>query len=164
LQTLANSKGWLIGAPTMAQDHPYYEPGLWFDTFMQGVVANGYRVDFIPTHYFGLYSTSLPGLGSASIAGSNTQHYEYLCRVYDKYQLPLWCETSYITPASFTDAQSGDMFSAAVDMQRKLGFVRRSSIFALGPNPYSQPIDGTGGLYDSSGAITALGTRFKTLL
>jgi hypothetical protein len=56
------------------------------------------------------------------------------------------------------------MFSAAVDMQRKLGFVRRASIFALGPNPYSQAIDGVGGLYDSSGTITALGTRFKALL
>jgi hypothetical protein len=117
--------GMRLGAPAVAYGGD--TPGGWLDRFMSGAAARGYRVDFIPLHWYG-------GDFSAAATG---QLQSYLQAVYNRYHLPIWV-TEYAltdfsgpTPRYPSAAEQADFVSRSTAMLNGLSFVERYAWFSL---------------------------------
>ena len=136
------STGLRLGAPAIAYGGD--TPGGWLDRFMQGAAARGYRVDFIPVHWYG--SDFDPTRATGHLRS-------YLQAVYDRYHKPLWL-TEYAltdfssgTPRYPSRAQQAEFVRQSTTMLGQLPFVERYAWFTLSTSRG----DGTG-LYDGSTA------------
>ncbi|MEC3992430.1 glycoside hydrolase family protein [Actinacidiphila sp. DG2A-62] len=119
------STGLRLGAPAVAYGGD--TPGGWLDQFMSGAAARGYRVDFIPLHWYG-------GDFSSAAAGELRG---YLQAVYDRYHKPIWLteyaltDFSGSTPRYPSAQQQADFVRSSAAMLDTLPFVEKSAWFTL---------------------------------
>ncbi|QHY99849.1 Glycosyl hydrolase catalytic core [Streptomyces sp. S4.7] len=119
------STGLRLGAPSVAYGGD--TPGGWLDRFMSGAAARGYRVDFIPVHWYG------GDFGSAAAE----QLRGYLQAVHDRYRKPIWL-TEYAlidfsggTPRYPGEQQQIDFVRSSTAMLESQSYVERYSWFTL---------------------------------
>ncbi|MGW4523810.1 glycosyl hydrolase [Amycolatopsis sp. NPDC004378] len=117
--------GMRLGAPAVAYGADV--AGGWLDRFLSGAAARGYRVDFIPLHWYG---------GDFSSAATG-QLQSYLQKVHDRYHLPIWLteyaltDFSGSTPRYPSSAQQTDFVTKSTAMLEGLSFVERYAWFSL---------------------------------
>ncbi|MEE1799062.1 glycoside hydrolase family protein [Streptomyces sp. NPDC101062] len=119
------STGMRLGAPAVAFGGN--TPGGWLDRFMSGAAARGYRVDFIPLHWYG---------GDFSSAAAE-QLRGYLQAVYDRYHKPIWLteyaliDFSGSAPRYPSSQQQADFVRSSTAMLESQSYVERYSWFTL---------------------------------
>jgi len=140
--------GLRMGAPAVASQAD--RKGSWLDRFLSGAADRGYRIDFIPLHWYGA------DFGS----GAAGQLESYLKAVHDRYRKPVWL-TEYALidfsgdqPRYPSEQQQVDFVRAAGKMLRGLDFVERYAWFTL-----SKKASPTG-LYDGN-QRNATGTAYR---
>ncbi|MCP2257219.1 Glycosyl hydrolase catalytic core [Streptoalloteichus tenebrarius] len=140
--------GMRLGAPAVASGGA--RPGGWLDRFMSGAAARGYRVDFIPLHWYG-----------RDFSGAAVGHLRsYLQAVYDRYRKPIWLteygliDFSGPTPRYPSEREQVDFVRNSTAMLRSLPFVERFAWFTL--STATSPT----GLYDGS-APNASGIAYR---
>lgn len=140
--------GLRLGAPAVAGAGD--QPGSWLDQFMAGAAERGYRVDFIPLHWYG---------GDFSPAAVD-QLRGYLQAVHDRYGKPIWL-TEYAlidfsdgTPRYPSQEQQVDFVTNSTAMLGELPFVERYAWFTL--STATSPT----GLYDGAQANPS-GTAYR---
>ncbi|MDT8913387.1 glycoside hydrolase family protein [Amycolatopsis sp. PS_44_ISF1] len=117
--------GLRLGAPAVAFGGDV--AGGWLDRFMSGARARGYRVDFIPLHWYG-------GDFSSSATGELRS---YLEAVHNRYQLPIWVTEYALTdfstapPRYPSSAQQADFAGRSAAMLQSLSYVERYAWFSL---------------------------------
>lgn len=120
------STGMRLGAPAVATGGDL--AGGWLDRFMKGAAARGYRVDFIPLHWY----------GSDFNAQAATGHLKsYLRAVHQRYKKPIWL-TEYAlidfssgTPKYPTKERQAAFVKKSTAMLEKLPYVKRYAWFTL---------------------------------
>ncbi|MET7637393.1 glycoside hydrolase family protein [Streptomyces sp. NPDC005438] len=137
-----------LGAPAVAGGGD--QEGGWLDRFLSGAADRGYRVDFVPLHWYG-----------ADFGPDAVEHLRgYLQAVHDRYQLPLWL-TEYAlidfsggSPRYPGEQEQVDFVRGAGEMLAQLPFVERHAWFTLstGTSPT--------GLHDGQGA-NATGEAYR---
>ncbi len=146
------STGMTLGAPAVATGAA--TAGGWLDQFMTGAKSDGYRVDFIPLHWYG---------GDFNTADAVSQLQSYIESVYDRYHKPIWLtEFSRINfsgngPEYPTEAQLSAFVTASIHMLDGLSYVQRYAWFGL-PASGSSPT----GLFDAGPVATEAGKAFET--
>ncbi|MFF0817856.1 glycosyl hydrolase [Rhodococcus sp. NPDC003318] len=149
--------GLVLGAPAVATDAS--APGGWLDRFMVGARSRGYRVDFIPVHWY-----LAPRLRrSFSTAAAVDDLRRYLDAVHDRYGLPLWLtEFSLITYEPGIDAMQprvqAEFLAAAALMMMTLPYLQRWAWFSLPPWP-----EGPETALYTDGRVTAVGEQFRQI-
>jgi len=142
-----------LGAPAVAWGAD--QDGEWLDKFMKGARKRGYRVDFIPLHWYG---------GDFTTANAVKQLKAYVQGVHAKYpKKPIW-----ITEYSLINFGAGAKFPSATNqaafvkkstaMLEKLSYVEHYAWFAFPTSTNGQ--DETG-LYRPGGAITKPGKAYR---
>lgn len=124
--------------------------GGWLDRFMRGAAERGYRVDFIPLHWYG-----------ADFSPEATEHLRgYVQAVHDRYQKPVWL-TEYAlidfsggAPRYPSEQEQADFVRNSTEMLEGLPFVERYSWFTLSTE--TSPT----GLYDGTRPNTS-GTAYR---
>lgn len=147
-----------LGAPAVASLADI--PGKWLDQFMSGARTRGYRVDFIPLHWY--LSPDLRQNFSTPAAVDDLRR--YLEAVHDRYGLPLWLtEFSLITYQDGAHVMKpqiqAEFLAAAAAMMTTLSFVQRWAWFSLPPWPEGPDT----ALYDDDGRITLAGEQFRAI-
>ncbi|MCL2532913.1 MAG: glycoside hydrolase family protein [Nocardiaceae bacterium] len=150
--------GLALGAPAVATLGDV--PGKWLDQFMWGAQSRGYRVDFIPLHWY--VSPALRSNYSTAAAVDDLRG--YLEAVHDRYGLPLWLtEFSLITYQDGAQVMEpraqAEFLAAASAMMTTLPYVQRWAWFSLPPWPEGPDT----ALYDSDGKITTVGRQFRDI-
>lgn len=119
------STGMRLGAPAVAFGGD--QPGGWLDQFMAGAAERGYRVDFIPLHWYG-----------SDFSDAATGHLEsYLRAVHERYGKPVWLtefaliDFSGGTPRYPTEAEQVAFINNATAMLAELSYVERYAWFTL---------------------------------
>jgi autotransporter-associated beta strand protein len=113
--------GMRAGAPA-ASDSGVTGQGLdWINSFMSQATNLGYRVDFVPIHWYKCGQTP-------------SQLSNYLYSVYQKYKRPMWVTewndgASWCTPLPSTPAADATAISNFVNMLESAPFVERYSIY-----------------------------------
>ncbi|AWS47117.1 glycosyl hydrolase [Streptosporangium sp. 'caverna'] len=143
--------GQKIGAPAVAYGGD--RAGGWLDRFMSGAAQRGYRVDFIPLHWYG---------GDFNTTNAVGQLKSYLQAVYDRYHKPIWLTEYALIDFSKgvrfpTDAQQAAFVTASTKMLASLPFVQRYAWFGL-PSSDTEP---NSGLFHSNGVATPAGRAFQ---
>jgi hypothetical protein len=142
------STGMRLGAPAVAFGGD--QPGGWLDRFMSGAAARGYRVDFIPLHWYG-----------SDFSSAATGHLRsYLQAVHDRYGKPIWL-TEYAlidftgpAPRYPSQAEQVAFIQNSTAMLQSLSFVERYAWFTLSTS--TSPT----GLYTGTTA-TASGVAYR---
>ncbi|MFB6726276.1 glycoside hydrolase family protein [Kribbella sp. NPDC056345] len=141
--------GMRLGAPAVAYGGDV--PGGWLDRFMAGAAQRGYRVDFIPIHWYGSdFSTAATG------------HLEnYVNAVRARYNKPVWV-TEYAlvdwstgTARFPSEAQQVDFIKRSTAMLAGKSFVERFAWFTLSTQVFPT------GLYNGA-TPNASGTAYRT--
>ena len=143
--------GQRLGAPAVAYGGD--TAGGWLDRFMTGAAQKGYRVDFIPLHWYG---------GDFRTGPATDQLKTYLTNVYNRYHKPIWL-TEYALmrfgPTVYPTAAEQQAFvNSSTAMLKSLPFVDRYAWFSLATP--DQGGDGTG-LYRPDGTTTAAGGAYR---
>jgi hypothetical protein len=140
-----------LGAPAVASGGA--DPGGWLDRFMTGAKQRGYRVDFVPLHWYG---------GDFDTTRAVGQLKAYVQAVYDRYHLPIWL-TEYAlldfsggTARAPSTQQQADFVTGSTTMLESLPFISRYAWFAL-PATSGSPT----GLYDDQGNPNAAGLAYR---
>ncbi|MFE0327574.1 glycoside hydrolase family protein [Streptomyces sp. NPDC003753] len=139
------STGLRLGAPAVATGAN--AAGSWLDRFLQGAASRGYRVDFIPLHWYGADFNTTNAVG---------QFWTYIQSVHERYNKPVWI-TEYAlidfssgTPRYPTQAQQAAFIKQSTDLLQSLSYVERYAWFTLSTSRG----DGTG-LYNGTTATQA---------
>jgi putative glycosyl hydrolase len=140
--------GMRLSAPAVAFGGD--QAGGWLDRFMSGAAARGYRVDFIPLHWYG-----------SDFSAAAVDHLRgYLQAVHDRYHKPIWL-TEYAlidftgpTPRYPSQTQQADFVRGSTTMLQGLSFVERYAWFTLSTS--TSPT----GLYTGS-AANASGAAYR---
>lgn len=117
--------GMRLGAPAVATGGD--RAGGWLDRFLGGAASRGYRVDFVPLHWYG-------GDFSAAAVG---QLRGYLQAVYNRYHKPIWLTEYALTdfahgaPRYPSQEQQAEFVRGSTAMLQGLPFVERYSWFTL---------------------------------
>ena len=146
--------GMRLGAPAVAWGAD--QDGQWLDKFMTGAKDKGYRVDFIPLHWYGADFTS---------KNATNQLKSYIEAVHAKYNKPIWL-TEYslmnfgVSGAGRfpTPAQQAEFVTESTKMLESLSYVEHYAWFAFPTSTNGQ--DETG-LYRPGGAITQPGEAYR---
>jgi hypothetical protein len=141
--------GMRLGSPAPAYGAD--TPGGWFDRFMTGARARGYRVDFISLHWYG---SDFSAAAVGHLRG-------YIQKVYERYKLPIWLTEYALIGFSGgvrypTQEQQVAFVRGSTAMLQSLSFVERYAWFAL---PSSKA--GDTGLYSSGTQPTSVGTAYR---
>ncbi|HEV7655131.1 MAG TPA: glycoside hydrolase family protein [Mycobacteriales bacterium] len=145
--------GMRLGAPAVAYGGD--TAGGWLDRFMTGAAAKGYRVDFIPLHWYG---------GDFRAGPATDQLKAYVAAVYARYHKPIWI-TEYALMnfgggAKYPTAGVESAFVASsTAMLRGLSYVERYAWFSL--STPDEGGDGTG-LYRPDGTRTPAGDTYRS--
>jgi hypothetical protein len=144
--------GLRLGAPAVAFGGD--EAGGWLDQFLTSAAAKGYRVDFIPLHWYGRDFRAGP---------ATDQLKTYVSAVWARYHKPIW-----ITEYALMNFGGGAKYpTAAVQsafivkstaMLRTLPYVERYAWFSLATP--DEGGDGTG-LYRPDGGRTPAGDAYR---
>ncbi|GGV76596.1 glycoside hydrolase family protein [Streptomyces thermoviolaceus] len=143
--------GMRLGAPAVAYGGD--TPGGWLDQFMQGAQARGYRVDFIPLHWYG---------ADFDPTRATEQLRSYIQAVYDRYHKPIWLTEYALIDWSTGTArypsqdQQAEFVRQSTAMLQQQSFVERYAWFTLSTSRG----DGTG-LYDGATATT-VGAAYRS--
>jgi len=141
-----------LGAPAVASGGA--TAGGWLDQFMTGAKQKGYRVDFIPLHWYGSDFTTTDAV---------SQLKSYIVDVYNRYHLPIWLtEFALISFANGgqqfpSESQQAAFLTAATSMLDSLPYVQRYAWFGL---PAASPLPNTG-LFQDGPVVTPVGTAFE---
>jgi hypothetical protein len=146
--------GMRLGAPAVAWGAD--QDGQWLDKFMTGAKDKGYRVDFIPLHWYG---------ADFSSKNATNQLKSYIEAVHAKYGKPVWL-TEYslmnfgVSGAGRfpTPAQQAEFVTESTTMLESLSYVEHYAWFAFPTSTNGQ--DETG-LYRPGGAITEPGKAYR---
>jgi Glycosyl hydrolase catalytic core len=144
--------GLRLGAPAVAAGAD--KAGGWLDGFMTGVAARGYRVDFIPLHWYG---------GDFRAGPATDQLEAYVSAVRARYHKPIWI-TEYALmrfdggTKSPTAAAQSAFVGRSTAMLRTLPYVERYAWFSLAAP--DEGGDGTG-LYRPDGTRTPAGAAYR---
>lgn len=117
--------GMRLGAPAVATGAD--EEGGWLDRFMQGAAERGYRVDFIPLHWY----------GADFSPAATDQLRRYVQSVQDRYGKPVWLteyaliDFSGAAPRYPSQQQQADFVRTSTAMLEELPFVERYAWFTL---------------------------------
>ncbi|MGF1450584.1 MAG: glycoside hydrolase family protein [Opitutales bacterium] len=146
--------GMRLGSPASASGAA--NPDSWFGCFMSEAEARGYRIDFICVHR---YERTFDDPEGGALDLEN-----FLTRVYERYQKPLWLTefalSNWKEPAAAEQQEA--YLKAVVPMLERLPFVERYAWFALPPNE-----TGDGGALVSAslsaqdGTLNALGAAYQ---
>lgn len=148
-----------LGAPAVARSAS--TPGSWLDQFMTGTRERGYRVDFIPVHWY----PSLPLLEEGSVPAMVSDLISALASVHSRYGLPVWLtEFSLIawTNAGGVAANGrtqSQFLSSAARAMASLPYLERWAWFSLPPFA-NLP---SASLYIEGGRTTPAGRTFRSL-
>lgn len=139
------STGLRLGAPAVASGANI--AGGWLDRFMRGAAARGYRVNFIPLHWYG---------GDFNTANAVSQLRTYVQSVHRRYNKPIWIteyaltDFSSSTPRYPTQAQQTAFIKESTKMLQSLPYIERYAWFTL-----SQSRGDATGLYHGTTATRA---------
>jgi hypothetical protein len=141
-----------LGAPAVAWGAD--QSGQWLDRFMTGAKQRGYRVDFIPLHWYG---------SDFNTTDAVNQLEAYIKATYARYHKPIWItEYSLInfsgSPKFPTASNQAAFVRASTAMLQKLSYVERYAWFAFGTS--TNGTDETG-LYRPGGVATAMGEAYR---
>ncbi len=144
--------GMRLGAPAVAWGAD--QDGQWLDRFMTGAKAKGYRVDFIPLHWYG---------GDFNSKNATNQLKSYIEAVHAKYDKPIWLtEYSLINFGGGqkfpTPENQAEFVKESTTMLESLSYVEHYAWFAFPTSTNGQ--DETG-LYRPGGAITKPGEAYR---
>ncbi len=123
---ILQASGLRLGAPAVTDGTKGRE---WLDEFMTKAIAVGYRIDFIPVHYYKI------------MTASNFRN--WLKDFYDQYQVPIWVtEWNYgdiwaENEKNKTEAQVLTNVMAYCEMMDEAEFVERYCIFTWQPSQTS---------------------------
>lgn len=107
--------GMRLGAPAVASGAD--RAGGWLDRFMRGAAQRGYRVDFVPVHWYG-----------ADFSPAATEQLRsYVRAVHERYRKPVW-----VTEYALTDFSQG---SPRYPSERQQAEFARSSVSMLDGEP-----------------------------
>ncbi|WP_082801202.1 glycosyl hydrolase [Herbidospora cretacea] len=145
--------GKILGAPAVAWGGD--RAGGWLDRFMTGVKQKGYRVDFIPLHWYG---------GDFVTERAVSQLKGYLQAVYDRYKKPIWLTEFALIDFSNgtrfpTEAQQAAFVTESAKMLQSLPFVERYAWFGIGAGASGV----NSGLFRDNGTPTQAGRAFQAL-
>ncbi|WP_083974472.1 glycosyl hydrolase [Herbidospora daliensis] len=145
--------GKILGAPAVAWGGD--RAGGWLDRFMTGAKQRGYRVDFIPLHWYG---------GDFVTERAVQQLKGYLQAVYDRYKKPIWLTEFALIDFSNgvrfpTEAQQAAFVTESAKMLQSLPFVERYAWFGIGAGASGV----NSGLFRDNGTPTAAGRAFQAL-
>jgi hypothetical protein len=139
------STGLRLGAPAVASGAN--TAGSWLDLFMKGAAARGYRVNFIPLHWYG---------GDFNTTNAVSQFRTYVQSVHQRYNKPIWIteygliDFSSGSPRYATQAQQAAFIKQSTNLLQSLSYVERYAWFTLSTSRG----DGTG-LYSGTTATQA---------
>lgn len=120
------ASGLRLGAPAVTDGT---KGRAWLDEFMVKAKAAGYRIDFIPVHYYKIMTAS--------------NFYTWLKNFYDEYQVPIWVtEFNYgdiwaENEKNKTEAQVLTNITAYCEMMDNADFIERYCIFTWQPSETS---------------------------
>ncbi|MGQ1784487.1 MULTISPECIES: glycosyl hydrolase [unclassified Saccharicrinis] len=123
---ILQASGLRLGAPAVTDGA---KGRAWLDEFMPKAIAAGYRIDFIPVHYYKIMSAE--------------NFYNWLKDFYDQYQVPIWVtEWNYgdiwaANEKDKTEAQVLTNVQAYCEMMDNADFVERYCIFTWQPSQTS---------------------------
>ncbi|WP_083958011.1 glycosyl hydrolase [Herbidospora mongoliensis] len=145
--------GKILGAPAVAWGGD--RAGGWLDRFMTGVKQRGYRVDFIPLHWYGGDFVTERAVGQLK---------GYLQAVYDRYKKPIWLTEFALIDFSNgtrfpTEAQQAAFVTESAKMLQSLPFVERYAWFGIGAGASGV----NSGLFRDNGTPTQAGRAFQAL-
>jgi hypothetical protein len=144
--------GLRLGSPAPADGAA--TAGSWFDRFMKGAQAKGYRVDFIAVHWYGYGLTTATAVARLKA---------YLAATYARWHKPIWL-TEYAlarfspTPAYATAAQEAAFVKASAAMLDGLAYVERYAWFIFSPEYLGNP---GSSLYRAGGSPTTIGRAYR---
>lgn len=122
---ILQASGLRLGAPAVTDGA---KGRAWLDEFMPKAIAAGYRIDFLPVHYY-------------KIMGA-TAFKAWLKDFYDTYQVPIWVtEFNYgdiwaSNEKDKTEAQILTNIQAYCEMMDEADFIERYCIFTWQPSDY----------------------------
>jgi RNA polymerase sigma factor (sigma-70 family) len=142
--------GMRLSAPAVAYGAD--TSGGWLDQFMKGAQAKGYRVDFIPLHWY----------GSDFSAAAVDQFLGYVDAVHKKYGKPIWVTEYNLmnfsgTPKYASPAQEVAFIKGTTKGMEKRSYVERYAFFGLPAVGDSADF----GLYSDGKTPTEAGKAYK---
>jgi RNA polymerase sigma factor (sigma-70 family) len=142
--------GMRLGAPAVSYGGD--TPGGWLDQFMTGAKAKGYRVDFIPIHWYG------SDFSSAAV----NQFLGYVDAVHKRYNKPIWVTEYGLqnftgSPKYPTSSQEVAFIKGSTAGMQSRSYVERYAWFALPAVGDSLPF----GLYKNGTTPTDAGKAYK---
>ena len=123
---ILQASGLRLGAPAVTDGT---KGRAWLDEFMPKAIAAGYRIDFIPVHYYKIMSA--------------TAFRDWLKDFYDEYQIPIWVtEFNYgdiwaANEKTKTEAQVLSAMQGYCEMMDDEEFIERYCIFTWQPSETS---------------------------
>ncbi|MBK20989.1 MAG: hypothetical protein CMP63_01545 [Flavobacteriales bacterium] len=123
----------------------------WLDSFNILAKENDVRIDVIAVHWYdwGGNPKNSPDADPNLIFG---RFKNYLTKVYNHYQLPVWI-TEFNANLNRTTSVNYEFMKLAIPYLDSLDYVERYAWF--------QPVSDVADFYDTSGAYTSLGTYYK---
>ena len=122
---ILQASGLRLGAPAVTDGA---KGRAWLDEFMSKAIAAGYRIDFIPVHYYKIMGV--------------TAFKAWLKDFYDTYQVPIWVtEFNYgdiwaSNEKDKTEAEVLTNMTAYCEMMDEADFVERYCVFTWQPSDY----------------------------
>ncbi|MDO5968709.1 glycosyl hydrolase [Flavivirga aquimarina] len=118
---ILQASGLRLGAPAVTDGA---KGRAWLDEFMEKAIAAGYRIDYLPVHYYKKPTT--------------TSFYNWLKNLYDTYQIPLWItEFNYgdiHDNPNLTESQVLAGLTSFINMLDDTYFVERYCVFTWQPS------------------------------
>lgn len=123
----------------------------WLDSFNMLAKENDIRIDVIAVHWYdwGVNPKNSPNADPNLIFG---RFKNYLTKVYNHYQLPIWI-TEFNANLNRTTFVNHEFMKLAIPYLDSLDYVERYAWF--------QPVSDVADFYDTSGAFTSIGTYYK---
>ncbi len=139
--------GLRVGAPAVT-DGGYS----WIVDFVSQADAAGYRIDYVPVHYYRSY----PNNDNAAGAANNL--YNYLKSIYDATRRPIWLTefnngANWTTDADPTFDQNKNVIEAMVNMMDGTPWIERYSIYSA--------VEEVRQVYYNAGGLTPMGLMYS---
>lgn len=139
--------GLRVGAPAVTDGGTS-----WIVNFVNQADAAGYRVDYVPVHYYRGYSNNDDPQGAAN------QLYNFLKNIYDQVQRPLWV-TEFNNGANWTSTpdpnvtQNRNVIEAMINMMDNTPWIERYAIYSR--------VEWVRQTHYDEGGLTPMGTMYR---
>lgn len=139
--------GLRVGAPAVTDGGTW-----WITEFMTKVNAAGYRVDYVPVHYYRSYSGNDP-------AGAANAMYNFLKAIHDATGKPIWV-TEFNNGANWTDnnhdpsvTQNRNVIEAMMNMMDATPWIERYAVYSN--------VEWFRDTHYDDGSLTPMGTMYR---